>query len=139
MIVRTAHAEQTDKAGMPYILHPMRVADSLRYSKQKTIALLHDVLEDTWVDEELLHRFFPDDVCNAVVTLTRKDGESYMEYIARIIESGDEDIIMVKIADLNDNMNLGRLETVTDEDVERTKKYAKAKKRLKEYLDNKYL
>lgn len=122
-IASKAHEGQTDKAGKDYFLHPRRVADKFSDYTLKTIAILHDTLEDTWVTEELLRKLFPGFICDAVVALTRKSDESYGEYIKRL--SCNPGARKVKIADLEDNLNLSRLKEITDEDLERAKKYAK--------------
>lgn len=122
-IASKAHEGQTDKAGKDYFLHPRRVADKFSDYTLKTIAILHDTLEDTWVTEELLRKLFPGFICDAVVALTRKSDESYGEYIKRL--SYNPGARKVKIADLEDNLNLSRLKEITDEDLERAKKYAK--------------
>ena len=132
------HEEQTDKSGVDYIQHPIRVAQMVEGKGRitQTVAILHDVLEDSsWVTERTLRHLFPDSICNSVVTLTRKGSESYGDYIERIATSGNIDEMVVKIADLADNMNLGRLTEVTEKDIESVKKYARAKKRLEEALE----
>lgn len=133
----SAHRGQKDKAGEDYIEHSKRVAEKFNSYIIKTIAILHDVLEDTWVTEEMLRNMFPERIVDAVVYLTRKEGESYKQYIERMCEPRkthyDESGYWareVKIADLTDNMDLGRLKTITDEDFNRVKKYAK----WREYL-----
>ncbi|MBP5722871.1 MAG: hypothetical protein J6X18_04775 [Bacteroidales bacterium] len=148
LFIEKVHAGQTDKAGKPYFLHPKRVEehlfDVINPNKRlrslclndytaywfAAVALLHDTVEDTWVTEDLLRKLFDDNIANSVMILTRRDGESYDDFIERIASSGDTIAIVVKIADLNDNMNLGRLDDVTEKDIERTKKYARAKNRL---------
>ena len=153
LFMEKAHDGQTDKSGKPYFLHPRRVEehlfDVINPNKRlrslclndytaywfSAVALLHDTVEDTWVTEDLLRKLFDDNIANSVMVLTRRDGESYDDYIERIANSGDTIAIVVKIADLNDNMNLGRLDDVTEKDIERTKKYARAKKRLRGVLE----
>ena len=133
---KKAHEGQKDKAGNDYFKHVSNVAFVPYLTTcQRTVAILHDVLEDTWVTEKILRRLFPEGICESVVTLTRKGSESYGDYIERIATSMDIDAIVVKISDLNDNMNLGRLNEVTEKDIERVKKYARAKKRLEEALE----
>ena len=122
-IASKAHEGQTDLAGKDYFLHPQRVADKFLDYTLKTVAILHDVLEDTWVTEDLLRKLFPKDICDSVVALTRKDNESYQEYIKRL--SCDTWARKVKIEDLADNLDLSRLPEITDEDLNRAKKYAK--------------
>ena len=122
-IASKAHEGQTDLAGKDYFLHPQRVANKFSDYTLKTVAILHDVLEDTWVTEDLLRKLFSKDICDSVVALTRKDNESYQEYIKHL--SCDAWARKVKIEDLADNLDLSRLPEITDEDLNRAKKYAK--------------
>ena len=122
-IASKAHEGQLDKAGKDYFLHPQRVADKFSDYSLKTVAILHDVLEDTWITEELLRKLFPEYICDAVVALTRKSDESYGEFIKRL--SCNVFARKVKIEDLADNLDLSRIQEITDEDLNRAKKYAK--------------
>lgn len=135
-LANRAHLGQLDKACRDYYGHLKRVADSLDGYELKTIAMLHDIVEDTWVTEDLLRKLFTKNICDAVVTLTRKDDESYGEYIGRIISSQDTSAMKVKIADLNDNLDLSRLPSITENDLNRAAKYAKAKARLAKALSD---
>ncbi|MBR3412673.1 MAG: HD domain-containing protein [Bacteroidales bacterium] len=124
-IARTAHAGQRDKAGADYILHPLRVAAGCRTAEAKVVALLHDTIEDTPVTaDHLRQQGFPDEIVEAVLSVTRGEGEPYEQYILRAAQNplGCE----VKIADLEDNMDLRRLPKITTTDVARTAKYLKA-------------
>lgn len=140
-IAERAHSGQFDKAGKPYIEHPVRVCEKMRDNDCKIAALLHDTIEDTFVTKELVDKLFGDVIGLAVDLLTRKEGESYMDFINRMCltdfispwkERSYKIARLVKIADLEDNMNLGRLSEVTEEDLNRVKKYEKARKRLLE-------
>lgn len=92
-------------------------------------AVLHDVVEDTdWTFEDLRREGFEDTLIEALDCLTRRDGESYKEFIDRLAPNSIARA--VKIADLEDNMNLKQLERVTDNDLKRTAKYHKHWKRL---------
>lgn len=103
-----AHEGQVDKAGAPYIYHPVRVALCCSGWKEKAVALLHDVIEDGGAGEaDLLDAGFPEDVVTAVSCLTKKDGEDYMDYVRRV---GKNSLARsVKIMDLADNMDVSRL------------------------------
>lgn len=108
-----AHADQVDKTGEPYIMHPLRVMMQVEGIEAKVIAVLHDVVEDTGVSlNELAHRGFPAYVVNAVDALSRPPGMDYTAYIGRMVailgEFGDT-VRAVKLADLRDNMDLNRL------------------------------
>ena len=125
-----AHAGQTDKAGAPYILHPLRVMQGCGTMEQKIAAVLHDVVEDSAHTFEDVRARFGAAIADAVEALTRREGESYMEFVGRC---GKDPIARaVKLCDLADNMNLERLgRAPTDADHKRQAKYAKAMKRLR--------
>lgn len=142
-IMRRAHYGQKDKAGADYIYHPMTVADNVyRYfmnylSEDEYIisiccAYLHDVLEDCeyYTQEKLLKEGVPFEIVSRVQILTRGKGESYMNFIRRC--NDDKITRIVKMSDLYHNMDLTRLDKITDEDLQRVKKYHKAYK----YLSN---
>lgn len=123
-----AHSGQKDKAGKPYIMHPAAVSEAVVFDEEKIVALLHDVLEDTFVSEAAIRNLFGDTVADAVVALTKKRGENYADYIHRVANNPISKA--VKLADLEHNMDLGRLNEIKDADLERTKKYEYAKKIL---------
>ena len=117
-----AHEGQVDHAGAPYILHPIRVAERCRTMEAKIVALLHDTTDLT--PAYLLQQGFPTSLVEAVISVTRREGEDYEEYVRRSAANhiGRE----VKIADLEDNMDLRRLPELTERDVARTRKYLHA-------------
>lgn len=124
-ICLSAHAGQTDKMGMPYHLHPERVAARCATDAEIIVALLHDTIEDTGVTAEfLLEQGFPPDIVDGVLSVTRRDGESYEDFVARAKKNpiGRR----VKIHDLEDNMDIRRLNELSDKSVERLRKYLKA-------------
>lgn len=124
-LAKRAHHGQTDKAGQAYINHPIAVAGVLTNAKEKTVALLHDVLEDSpYTAADLLQIGFPTDVVVAVQAITKRSGEKYEDYLARVKKNPLA--CVVKMADIRHNMDLSRLPTVTANDLERTEKYAKA-------------
>lgn len=127
--VAQAHEGQIDKAGLPYFHHVVRVMNSVITPLHKTLALMHDLLEDTKVGEDDLFRMgFDFELIGKLRKLTRQEGQSYSEYIDGIIE--DFDCSIVKLADLRDNMDLTRLAELSDHDIKRTKKYHKAFQRI---------
>lgn len=130
ILAETKHFGQADKAGTPYFGHCHRVALRMTEDDARAVAYLHDILEDTDVTEEMLRGFFPDNVVDAVVAITRRPDESYAGYIRRL--KTNPLARAVKIADLIDNSDLSRLKAVTMEDVERQAKYNKALKILLE-------
>lgn len=133
-IATKAHQGQKDKAGEEYIKHPMTIAASLGMEDPYAVmvALLHDVLEDSSVTKSSLMLYFPKKVVDAVVCLTRKPDEEYMDFIARC--SQNELARKVKIVDLQHNMDLSRLPVVTETDRQRVqKKYIPALSYLMEH------
>ena len=85
---------------------------------------LHDTVEDTGVSLETVAELFGSDTAVAVDAVTHREGEDYMDYVRR---AGSHPIgRLVKISDLIDNSNLGRLKTVTVQDVARQRKYNEA-------------
>lgn len=123
-----AHHGATTRDGMPYILHPLFVAKGFTDSLLASIAVLHDVVEDTDVSfEELESKGMPDRVISALRLLTKQKNELYHDYILRLQCGNNEDALRVKLADLDHNMDLRRLPSLTEKDFERNKKYLIAK------------
>ena len=80
-----AHKGQKDKGGEDYFKHPLTVSNKLSGDKEKVVALLHDVVEDTDVTvNDLKEAGFSDEVVSAVSTITKKAGEDYEEYLNRV-------------------------------------------------------
>ncbi|WP_342379166.1 HD domain-containing protein [Myxococcus stipitatus] len=126
-----AHRGQRDKAGQPYVLHPLRLMLKLETEEERTVAVLHDVVEDTpWTLERLRERGYPEAVLRALEGLTRREGESYEAFIERL--RPDALARRVKLADLEDNMDVRRLTAVTAKDTERLARYRAAWARLRE-------
>ena len=120
-----AHEGQKDKSGREYIMHPIRVAERCSDPRAKIVALLHDTIEDTEVTVEYLRKEgFPEEIINGILSVTKRDGESYEDFVRRAAENEIGKI--VKKADLEDNMDIRRLQEITDKDVERLQKYLKA-------------
>lgn len=129
-IATEAHKGQKDKAGEDYIHHPLRVAARCGTLPQKITALLHDVIEDTAITATDLAGYgFPDYIIEAVQSVTRHDGEDYFEYIKRAAANPIGHI--VKLYDLEDNMDIRRLNIITEKDMERLNRYLKAWRILK--------
>jgi (p)ppGpp synthase/HD superfamily hydrolase len=99
------HDRQTDKSGAPYIFHPIRVASTFTDEFLQTIAVLHDVVEDTKMTLADLDAMFPQGVVNAVDALTRREGEAYEDFIQRVARNPSAR--KVKIADIRDNLRPG--------------------------------
>lgn len=120
-----AHAGQLDKSGQPYILHPLRVMLKFKSEDERIVSILHDVVEDGNFSPDDLRRFgFTKDIINAVACLTKKPDEPYEDFIARL--SLNELARKVKIEDIKDNLDVTRLDNLSDKDLSRIAKYHKA-------------
>jgi len=120
-----AHRGQTDRCGVPYILHPIRVMCRLDTVTEKTVAILHDVVEDTdWTFEDLEEEGFPRVVLEALDSVTKRKGEAYEDFVKR--SAGNPVGRKVKLADLEDNMDPRRLREITDDDKARLQRYINA-------------
>ena len=116
------HKNQTDKAGNPYILHPLHVMENVNSKEGKIVAILHDIIEDTDVTEDYLLKIgLSKRIVDAVVALTRSVDIDYQEYIKTL--SSNPLAKEVKLADLEHNMDLKRLPTLEEKDLERNRKY----------------
>ena len=124
-ISAAAHAGQTDKAGQPYVLHPLRVMLSVTSPQERMAAILHDVVEDTPMTfEDLAEEGFHKDVIDAVDTiraLTKFDGESRIDAAHRAAQNPIAR--QVKLADVTDNMDMSRLPNPTGRDYARLGEY----------------
>lgn len=102
-----AHDGQYDKLGMPYILHPLTVASYVETTREKIVAVLHDVLEDTYVEREDLDAAgIPSGLIYVVELLTHRKGESYEAYLARV--KSHPMAVTVKLADIKHNTDPSR-------------------------------
>lgn len=119
-----AHKDQVDKAGMPYVLHPLHVAEEMQDEIRTTVALLHDVIEDSNVTFDKLSELgFSSDVIESLKLLTHNEEVDYFDYIQKI---GTNPVATsVKLADLRHNSDLSRLDKITEKDVVRVEKYKK--------------
>lgn len=116
------HKNQTDKAGNPYILHPLHVMENVGSKEGKIVAILHDIIEDTDITEDYLLKIgLSKRIVDAVVALTRSKDIDYQEYIKNL--SSNPLAKEVKLADLEHNMDLKRLPTLEEKDLERNRKY----------------
>jgi len=125
-----AHQGQFDKSGLPYVFHPFHLAEQMDTEETVTVALLHDVVEDTdYTLEDLRNMGFPDTVMDALTLLTHDPSVPYMEYVERL--KTNPIARAVKLADLTHNSDLSRLPVVTEKDLERVEKYHIAMNLLK--------
>lgn len=126
-----AHKNQIDKSGMPYVFHPFHLAEQMTDEKTTVVALLHDVIEDTdYTFDDLREIGFEKDVIDALVLLTHNNDTPYMEYVAKI--KTNPIARAVKLADLQHNSDLTRLNVVDEKALKRKEKYAEAIKILTE-------
>jgi len=128
-----AHTGQYDRAGRPYILHPLRVMAAFQHEPAphgealRIIGVLHDVVEDNpaWSLQRLREEGFAQEVLKALDHLTwHKQSERYEDFIRRALANPLSR--RVKIADLRDNMDLTRLEFIDDHTVARLRRYLAA-------------
>lgn len=131
VLATTKHAGQKDKSGLPYILHPLTVMQSVKDMNAKIVAVLHDVLEDTDTTElELYNLGFSNEIVEAVLALTKHKGESRMDAAKRT--GLNKLATIVKLADVEHNMDLKRLSVIKQKDIDRVQEY----KMVKIYLEN---
>ena len=124
-IALRAYAGQKDKAGKTYILHPLRIMGNMTSEEEMSVALLHDVIEDSDITAQyLLDEGIPSNIVDAVILLTKQDDQTYEEFINII--KGNLLAKKIKKADIEDNINILRLNEVKTTDLERIKKYHKA-------------
>ena len=126
-----AHKEQTDKSGIPYVFHPIHLAEQMGDEDTTVVALLHDVVEDTdYTLEDLRAMGFNQNVIEAIRLMTHAEGVPYLDYVAKIKENPIARA--VKLADLAHNSDLTRLDTVDEKAMARVQKYTQAIRLLEE-------
>lgn len=124
------HYGQVDKSGLPYILHPLYVMNNVDGIEAKIVAILHDILEDTIINEQdLFICGFDLNIIKSIIALTKIKGESYDDYLIRV--KNNVLARVVKLADLSHNMDINRLQNPTEKDYRRVEKYKKAYEYLK--------
>ena len=127
----TAHKDQLDKSGLPYVFHPFHLAEQMTDEFTTVAALLHDVVEDTeYTFSDLADMGFPEEVLAALRLLTHDPAVPYMDYVAQA--KSTPIARAVKIADLLHNSDPTRLDVLTPRDIERAEKYQKALRLLEE-------
>ena len=125
-LAAAAHAGQVDKAGQPYILHPLRVMFRVSGEHERMAAVLHDVVEDTDITLDRLHaEGFPGQVIEAVDVLTKREGETRLDAAARA--ALNPVALAVKLADNAENMDLSRIAQPTEKDYARVREYGKVR------------
>ena len=129
-IATEAHRGQVDKAGNDYIQHPLRVMEAGKTTDEKIVGVLHDVVEDTnWTFGDIAAEGFSSEVIEALKCVTKlSEDEPYNEFIERV--KVNPLAIAVKLNDLTDNMDIRRLDELTEKDFKRLQKYHKAYRQL---------
>lgn len=105
-IAYAAHHGQTDYNGIPYIFHPIHLAEQMEDEISCCAALLHDVVEDTGVTMEQLAVEFPAEVIEVLTLLTHQKDEDYFDYVRAINENPIAK--KIKLADLDHNSDQSR-------------------------------
>lgn len=124
IIAYKAHQNQFDKANVPYIYHPIHIAEQMDTELECIVALLHDVVEDTDITLNDLEKEFPKEVIDLLKILTHDKKIDYIEYIKKV--KTNPIATKIKIADLKHNSDITRLENITTTDLKRIEKYKKA-------------
>jgi|SRR5438552_12131142 len=125
------HVDQVDRAGQPYILHPLRVMVAMDSDEARRVAVLHDVVEDCGVTlDDLRALGYPDREVEALDALTKRGDEhdDYAKFIERVMKNPLA--MKVKLADLEDNLDTRRLKSLGPRDLERLARYHTARRRL---------
>jgi (p)ppGpp synthase/HD superfamily hydrolase len=123
-IAYQAHDGQIDKAGKPYISHPLTVMAQMDTIESKIVAVLHDAIEDSDLTiADLVNQGFPEFIIEAIAAITKLDGELYENYILRV--QSNAIALKVKIADITHNMDISRIVNPTAKDFQRLEKYEK--------------
>lgn len=130
------HKDQTDKTGMPYIFHPILVANQMTDETTTCVALLHDVLEDGKITLDYLKKQgFTEEMLTALQFLTHDENVPYMDYIAEVKKN--KIATQVKLADLKHNSDITRLSYIDEKSIYRMQKYKVAIALLTEGKDKK--
>ena len=141
-----AHTGQVDKGGNPYILHPLRVMLSLNTDEERIVGVLHDVVEDCdgWTWERLKEQGCNATLIEALQSVSKTPQEEaeyhtlsedkklahYLEFIVRA--KSNKIGRKVKAADINDNLDISRIDDITERDINRLNRYKEALKLLGE-------
>ena len=136
-----AHAGQVDKGGNPYILHPLRVMLSLNSEEERIVGVLHDVVEDCegWTWERLKEQGCSDKIIEALKSVSKTleeekqfkemdDPDEKMEHYLQFIQRAKTNKIgrNEKAADIRDNLDISRIDDITERDINRLNRYKKA-------------
>jgi (p)ppGpp synthase/HD superfamily hydrolase len=122
-IAVAAHHGQADRNGAPYILHPIRVMMRLSTDAERTVGILHDVVEDSpdWPLDRLREEGFDQAILEAIDAMTKRDGEDYFAFVRRAM--ANPLARPVKRADLLDNLDASRLARIGPAEADRLDRY----------------
>lgn len=122
-LIKKYHKNDIDKGGYPYINHLIRVSDGCEYYESRIAGLLHDIIEDTECDEQILSDAgIPDYIIEIILLVSRKENESYDDFIDRLVKSNNIFAMKLKCSDLRDNCDLSRLKNSPEEVIKKAKK-----------------
>tara|TARA_Y100000816_G_scaffold253449_1_gene205010 strand:- start:8 stop:433 length:426 start_codon:yes stop_codon:yes gene_type:complete len=100
-----AHQGQSSINGEPYILHPLRLLIKAKSNEERIIAILHDVIEKTNISlADLKNKGFDQNIISSIDSLSRRRGESYVDYIGRLMQNRIS--VKIKLLDLADNIKM---------------------------------
>jgi len=129
IIATNAHMGQFDKAGAPYILHPLRVMMRMTTIEGKIVAVCHDLIEDTHITlRDLIFEGFSDQVVCAIDSMTKRKNEAYNAYLNRVIS--DKLASECKLENMRDNSNIHRLQKIAKHHLKMIAKYRKGALRI---------
>jgi guanosine-3',5'-bis(diphosphate) 3'-pyrophosphohydrolase len=132
-IAAKAHEGQVDKAGNPYLDHPLFVMENVNSIEEKIVAVLHDAVEDSELTlEQLRSEGFPEFIVKAIAAITKIEGEPYAAYLERVM--ANPIALPVKIADVTHNLDIRRIANPTEADFQRMAKYKKVLSQLRATL-----
>lgn len=120
MLISKYFKNKKDKGGNPYTQHLFSVYEKVKCNgfDVSVVALLHDIVEDTDIAlEDLVSEGFSSEVVGMIEILTRREEETYKNYINRVLESDNYGALIIKKADLEDNINISRLGQATEKDM----------------------
>jgi (p)ppGpp synthase/HD superfamily hydrolase len=142
-----AHTGQVDKGGNPYILHPLRVMLSLETEEERIVGVLHDVVEDCegWTWDRLREQGCFDEIIEALQSVSKTpeeekqfkemdDPNEKMDHYLQFIQRAKANKIgrNVKEADIKDNLDISRIDNITQNDINRLSRYKAALRTLVE-------
>ncbi len=121
VIAFNVHRDQLDKVGVPYIYHPIHLAEQMDDEASTCVALLHDTVEDGDITfDDLKQHGFYDEIIEAVKLLTHDPEVPYMDYVAKV--KTNSIATKVKLADLQHNSDLTRMAEIDEWALRRNQK-----------------